>query len=203
MVKPFVIGLAGGTASGKTTLALRYADTSGALVLGHDRYYHDVADRKTFNFDHPDSLDTDLLIEHLDQLRRGEPAELPVYHFPTHRRLAETERVDPAPLLVVEGILVMSHAALRERFDLAIWVEAPADIRLARRVRRDTQSRGRTVESVLDQYLGTVRPMHEQFVAPAARHADLVIDGFGDLADGLARLSAGVDDARARDAERH
>lgn len=198
MVRPYVIGMAGGTASGKTTLAQLYADKVGARVLGHDRYYHDVRDRHTFNFDHPDSLDTALLVQHLDALRAGQPADLPVYHFPTHTRLAETERVEPGPLLIVEGILVMSDPALRARFDLAVWVEAPADIRLARRVRRDTMTRGRTVDSVLDQYLSTVRPMHEQFVAPAAGYADLVLDGFGTLDAALDALHAEVS-RRARD----
>jgi uridine kinase len=176
-MKPFVVGIAGGTASGKSTLAKSLSEKYGISLIGHDRYYHDVPDRKTFNFDHPDSLDTALLTQHLSQLKNGLPTELPVYEFATHRRSLKTETVQPAPVLVVEGILVLADPGLRACFDLKIWVETPADIRLIRRLRRDIASRGRSWESVLEQYEATVRPMHEQWVEPSKAHAELMLDG--------------------------
>jgi uridine kinase len=185
-VRPFVVGIAGGTASGKTTLAERAAARTGAALVTHDRYYLDA--HAHTNFDHPDALDTSALVAHLDALRAGEPVELPVYHFPTHRRLPATERLEPRRLVIVEGILVLASAELRRRFDLAVFVRAAPDVRLARRLRRDIAERGRDVESVLGQYLRTVRPMHAAFVEPSAAHAELVLDGEGDLDRELARL---------------
>lgn len=186
MIRPFVVGMAGGTASGKTTLAHKVAVRTGATLITHDRYYRS-ADEYT-NFDHPDSLETDRLIEDLDRLRAGLPAELPVYDFATHSRRPETERVEPCPLVVVEGILVLSSPQLRARFDLAVFVEASADVRLIRRVRRDMAERGRTLDSVLAQYMATVRPMHNRFVQPAAAHAGLVLDGEGSIDAEVERL---------------
>jgi uridine kinase len=186
VIRPFVVGMAGGTASGKTTIARRVAERASAVLLTHDRYYKD-ADAQT-NFDHPDSLETERLIADLDNLRAGRPADVPVYDFATHRRRPETERVEPRPVIVVEGILVLSSPTLRERFDLSVFVEASADVRLIRRVHRDMAERGRTLESVLSQYLATVRPMHTRYVQPAAAHAGLVLDGEGSIEAEVERL---------------
>ena len=188
--RPFVVGIAGGTASGKTTLAERAAARVGAALVTHDRYYFD-ADAST-NFDHPDSLDTAGLAAHLDALREGRPVDLPVYDFATHRRAPRTERLAPRPLVFVEGILVLSSAELRRRFDLTVFVYAAADVRLIRRVRRDIAERGRDLESVLSQYLATVRPMHETYVEPSAAHAALVLDGEGPLDGEVERLLAAL-----------
>jgi uridine kinase len=166
------------------------AEETGAALVMHDRYYRD-ADAHT-NFDHPDALETSALVGHLDQLRRGAAVELPRYHFPTHKRLPTTDILEPRPLLVVEGILVLADAELRRRFDLAVFVRAAADVRLIRRLRRDVAERGRTVDSVLDQYLSTVRPMHETFVEPSAAHAGLVLDGEGDLTRELGKLRSAL-----------
>ena len=189
-MSPFIVGIAGGTASGKTTLAHRFAEELDAALVTHDRYYKN-ADAHT-NFDHPDALDTDALVRHLDALRKGEAVELPVYHFPTHRRSAHTDRLEPRPLLVVEGILVLADAALRRRFDLTVFVDAAADVRFIRRLRRDIAERGRTVDSVIAQYLATVRPMHDAYVEPSAAHAELRLDGEGALDDALAKLRAAL-----------
>jgi uridine kinase len=162
----------------------------GALRVAHDRYYRD-GDAGT-NFDHPDALDTGLLVRHVDALRAGESVALPDYEFATHRRRAERETVHPTPVIVVEGILVLVDEALRARFDLAVYVEAPADIRLIRRIRRDVRERGRTHDDVLRQYLESVRPMHEAWVAPSAAHAQLVLDGTADAQAQVERLRAAV-----------
>jgi uridine kinase len=185
-VKPFVVGIAGGTASGKSSIADAVTVALDALRVTHDRYYRD-ADADT-NFDHPDSLETELLVTHLDALRAGRAAELPDYDFASHRRLPVRERVQPRAILVVEGILVLSHPELRARMDLTVFVDAPADVRLIRRVRRDVVERGRTVESVFSQYQTTVRPMHETYVEPSKAHAELVLDGSGSLAAQTERL---------------
>ncbi|MES2638649.1 MAG: uridine kinase [Myxococcota bacterium] len=190
MGRPFVVGIAGGTASGKTTLAELVAARTGAALVTHDRYYHD-ADAST-NFDHPESLDTARLVDDLDRLRAGAAVDLPTYDFPTHRRLATTDRLAPGALLVVEGILVLAEPALRARFDLCVFVHAAADVRLIRRVRRDILERGRSLESVLVQYLATVRPMHEAFVEPSAAHATLTLDGERDIEGEVARLLAAL-----------
>ncbi len=186
---PYVVGIAGGTASGKTTVAERFAAEVDALLISHDRYYRDFPEPRGANFDHPDSLDTAALVGHLSRLRAGHSADLPVYHFPTHRRLAHVETVTPRPVIVVEGILLFADPALRDCLDLRVYVDAPADIRLVRRLRRDVEHRGRTAESVIEQYLATVRPMHERYVAPSAFHAHLQLDGTDDV-DGLLALLA-------------
>ncbi len=194
---PFIVGIAGGTASGKTTVARRVADRLGALLLTHDRYYKS-ADAST-NFDHPDSLDTARMVVDLDTLRAGNAASIPDYDFATHRRRAEEDVLAPTPVIVVEGILVLSDPALRARFDLAAFVDAPADVRLIRRVQRDVAERGRTVESVFAQYLATVRPMHEAFVAPSVTHADLVLDGTAEVEGLVEAVCAAV--AQRQDAD--
>lgn len=183
MKRPTVIGIAGGTGSGKTTVARKIANAlpdAAALVIEHDAYYRDLADmaadeRARVNFDHPDSLDNDLLIEHLDLLRAGLPADVPQYDFTTHSRGPEPRRVRPAPVIILEGILVFVDPRLRERMHVKLFVDTPADLRVFRRIRRDLEQRGRTFEQIRDQYYATVRPMHEEFVRPSKRFADLII----------------------------
>ncbi len=178
-----MIGIAGGTGSGKTTVANVILDRVGAeriTFLPQDAYYLDLADlppplRATVNFDHPESIETDLLMEHLQQLKRWQPAEVPVYDFTTHQRTDRTTRVEPHPVILVEGILVFAEPQLRELFDVKLYVDTPADIRFIRRLQRDIQERGRTMESVIQQYETTVRPMHEEFVETSKRFADVII----------------------------
>jgi len=180
---PLIIGIAGGTGSGKTTVANAILDRVGAdhiAAFPHDAYYKDLtalapALRAQINFDHPDSLETSLLIEHLQQLRNGLSIDLPVYNFKTHTRTAQTIRIDPKPVVMVEGILIFMEPLLRELFDIKIFVDTDADIRFIRRLQRDIAERGRTSESVIRQYLETVRPMHLEFVEPSKRYADVII----------------------------
>ena len=184
---PTIVGIAGGTASGKSTLARAVAERVGALHILHDRYYFTLPDAfrdrpSTYNFDHPVALDTERLIANIAALRSGQQAALPVYDFKTHTRAPELEEVQPRDIVIVEGILVFSEPRLCELMDLRCFVDAPDDIRLVRRIRRDLQKRGRTVEAVLEQYERTVRPMHETFVAPSRDRADLLLDGTAPLA---------------------
>jgi uridine kinase len=180
---PLTIGIAGGTGSGKTTVANAILDRVGAghiSVIPHDAYYKDLTAlaptlRAQVNFDHPDSLETSLLIEHLQQLRKGLPIDLPVYDFKTHTRTQQTIRIDPKPVVMVEGILIFMEPILRELFDIKIFVDTDADLRFIRRLQRDIAERGRTSESVIQQYLSTVRPMHLEFVEPSKRYADVII----------------------------
>ncbi len=203
--RPLCIGIAGGTGSGKTTIAGKLAASMPAgrcAVIDHDAYYRDqahlpLAVRAEINYDHPSSLETSLLAEQLLTLRSGRAVEVPIYDFMTHTRRAETRRVEPAPLIIVEGILVFVEAAVRELLDIKIFVDTDADIRLMRRIRRDLEQRGRSFGSVRDQYYATVRPMHLEFVEPSKRWADLIIPEGGDnrvaldvLLGGLARLGA-------------
>ncbi|MCS5671844.1 MAG: uridine kinase [Acidimicrobiales bacterium] len=187
-----VIGVAGGSQTGKTTLAWGLEDRLGAdvSVLWFDEYYHDLVhltpdERALVNYDHPDSLDVDLLVSHLDGLLAGRPAEVPVYDFTTHTRTGTTRRVDPRPVIVVDGILVLAFPVIRERLDVSVFVEAPAEVRLARRLDRDVRERGRTPESVRTQFAATVAPMHDAFVSPCRDLADLTLDGQGDLVANL------------------
>jgi uridine kinase len=180
---PVVIGLAGGSGSGKTTVLETIVDTFGSrqiAVLDHDAYYRDLShwppeERETFNFDHPNALETDLLRRHLDRLLEGDPVEKPVYDFTSHTRRDATETVAPRPVVLLEGILVLAEPALLDRMDIKLYVDAAADIRLMRRIRRDIDERGRSIEGVLRQYEETVRPMHLEFVEPSKRKADLII----------------------------
>lgn len=184
------VGIAGGTGSGKTTVAKRIAAAlppSAVTTLEHDAYYRDRSDlspeeRAQLNYDHPSSLETELLVEHLDRLRAGEPVEVPIYDFKEHKRAAQSRTVHPTPIVLVEGILVFVDAALRERLDMKLFVDTDADIRIFRRVRRDMEHRGRTFESVREQYYKTVRPMHLEFVEPSKRAADLIIPEGGNNA---------------------
>ncbi len=180
---PVVIGIAGGTGSGKTTVSnaiLSQVGEEHIAVIPHDAYYRDrvslpMALRDSLNFDHPDSLDTDLMIRHLDQLKAGQHIQLPVYDFTIHARSDKTLRIDPQPVILVEGILIFVEPALRAMFDMKIFVDTDADIRFIRRLQRDVAERGRTPQSVIQQYLSTVRPMHLEFVEPSKRYADVII----------------------------
>src|SRR5690606_16261415 len=155
------------------------------LTLEHDAYYRDqghlpLSEREQINYDHPSSLESELLAEHLRRLRDGRPVEIPIYDFATHTRRAETRRVAPSRVIIVEGILVFTEPALRDQFDIKIFVDTDADIRLIRRIRRDLEQRGRTFQSVRDQYYATVRPMHLEHVEPSKRWADLIVPEGGD-----------------------
>ena len=180
---PLVIGIAGGSGSGKTTLAKLILDRIGSdriAFLPHDAYYKDLSDlppnqRAEINFDHPNSLDTALLIEHIIELLENKPVDLPVYDFKTHSRTAETYRVEPRPIIMVEGILIFTEKALRDILDVKIFVDTDPDLRFIRRLERDIEERGRTTKSVVRQYLSTVRPMHLEFVEPSKRYADVII----------------------------
>ena len=191
-VRSTVVGVVGGSGAGKTTLVRGLVDRLGsdASVLWFDEYYHDLvhlspADRAVVNFDHPDSLDVDLLVAHLGDLLAGRSAEVPVYDFSTHTRAGRTRRVEPGPVVVVDGILVLAFPAIRRCLDVSVFVDAPAEVRLSRRLDRDVRERGRTPESVRAQFAATVAPMHEAFVSPCSEFADLVLDGQGDLSANL------------------
>lgn len=189
---PVVFGVAGGTGSGKTTVARAILDQIGAeqvAYLPHDAYYRELPhlskqERAQINFDHPDALETELMVQQVKQLLAGSPIELPVYDFTTHTRTRETIHVEPAPIILVEGILIFSEPALRDLMDIRVYVDTDADLRFIRRLERDITERGRTVDSVIAQYLTTVRPMHLEFVEPSKRHADVIIPegGFNQVA---------------------
>lgn len=184
---PIVLGVAGGTASGKTTVAnriLQQVGTGRIAHLQHDSYYRDLSDlpleeRARFNFDHPDMLETDLLVQHLKQLRAGQAVEVPVYDFATYVRTEETRRVEPRRVILVEGILIFADRALREMMDIKLYVDTDADLRFIRRLERDIEERQRTLQSVILQYMSTVRPMHMEFVEPSKRYADIIIPAGG------------------------
>jgi uridine kinase len=181
--KPFVIGVCGGSGSGKTTVARNILEIVGrdrVAHLLHDHYYKDLGDltheeRSKVNFDHPDSLDNELFKQHLRQLSNYQPVECPVYDFKTHRRTEETFSIFPRQVVVVEGILIFADAELRSMMDLRVFVDTDADLRVLRRINRDVAERGRTLDSVIQQYLDTVRPMHNEFVAPGKKYANLVL----------------------------
>jgi uridine kinase len=178
-----VVGISGGTGSGKTTVANRILETVSAkdvVFIQQDSYYRNLKDlpldyRQLANFDHPDAIDNDLLVNHIKKLKAGEPVELPIYDFRTHTRLNETLRIEPKPIVIVEGILIFSDPRLLEQMDVKVFVDTPDDVRFIRRLKRDLAERGRTVDSVIEQYLATVRPMHMQFVEPSKRYADVII----------------------------
>ena len=180
---PLVIGIAGGTGSGKSTVAKVIIDRVGAehiALLPHDAYYKDLtglipAQRAAINYDHPDSLETSLLVQHIKQLKEFHSIELPVYDFITHTRTADTLHIESQPVILVEGILILVEKTLRDLFDVKIYVDTDPDIRFIRRLERDIAERGRTSASVINQYLATVRPMHQEFVEPSKRYADVII----------------------------
>ncbi|MBE6721999.1 uridine kinase [Caproicibacterium amylolyticum] len=179
---PYVIGVAGGTGSGKTTLANNLLDafTDEALILSHDYYYlpHDdmtLEERQKLNYDHPNAFETDLMIRDVQKLRSFEPIDRPQYSFVEHTRLTETVHVEPKPLVILEGILLFENQALLDLMDIKVYVDTDADIRLIRRLLRDVKERGRSLDSVINQYMNTVKPMHEQFVEPSKKNADIII----------------------------
>ena len=181
--KPLVIGIAGGSGSGKSTVARKVGEAlsrSSVAFLDMDAYYRNFAhlpmeERKRVNWDHPEAFDTELLVSQLKELCAGQPVDKPIYDFVTHTRSERTERIDPADVLVLDGILLFVDEQVRELCDVKVFVDADADIRLIRRLRRDVQKRGRTLDDVIAQYLETVQPMHLQFVEPSKRYADVIV----------------------------
>lgn len=195
-----IIGICGGTGSGKTTVARRIlenVDRDYVAFLQHDSYYHHLGDmpfemRHNTNFDHPDALDNDLFASHINALRAGESIEMPVYDFATHTRRPETELIKPKPILMLEGILIFTDARLREMMDLKVYVDTADDLRFIRRLQRDVNERGRSVDLVIRQYLETVRPMHNQFVEPTKKFADVIIPDGGYNAVGIDLISGRI-----------
>ncbi|MDX1688434.1 MAG: uridine kinase [Candidatus Promineifilaceae bacterium] len=181
--KPVVFGVAGGTASGKTTVAERILQGVGAsqvAYLAHDAYYKDMShlpfeERARLNYDHPSSLETDLLVHHVEELLAGRSVRVPIYDFTRHRRTDETTPVSPCPIILVEGILIFTHRRLRQLMDIKVYVDTDPDVRFIRRMLRDMEERGRSLDSIIKQYLETVRPMHQEFVEPSKRYADIII----------------------------
>lgn len=199
--RPVVIGVAGGTGSGKTTISRAILHAIGAeriAHLQHDAYYRDLSHlplelRRQQNFDHPDALEDSLLLAHLQALARGEAVETPLYDFTTYTRRAETRSIEPRPVILVEGILIFANAALRAMMDIKIYVDTDADLRFIRRLERDVRERGRTLESVIAQYLDTVRPMHLEFVEPSKRYADVIVPEGGQNAVALEMICARIE----------
>lgn len=191
-MKPFIIGIAGGTGSGKTTVAQKIYDSLNGInviIIQQDAYYIDLGhllleERKKINFDHPSSIDNELLVEHLNQLISGKEIEIPIYSFTNYTRMKETTRVTPQDIIILEGILVLEEKKVRDLLDVKIYVDTDEDERFIRRLIRDTKQRGRTMESVIEQYLTVVKPMFLQFVEPSKRYADIVIPqgGLNDVA---------------------
>ncbi len=191
-MKRIIIGIAGGTGSGKTTIAARISSVLGSdriVVIPQDMYYQDQSHlplevRAKVNYDHPSAFDTELLLSHLKMLKEGHPIERPTYDFVIHARSKKTVRIEPRDVIIVEGILVLYYPELRELMDIKIYVDTPDDIRFIRRLKRDTAERGRTIESVIEQYIATVRPMHMEFVEPSKQFADVIIPegGYNDIA---------------------
>lgn len=199
-MSPLIIGIAGGTGSGKSTVAKRIAESLGeshVAFIDMDAYYRDhrhltLDERRRVNWDHPDAFDIELLAQHLDALGRGEAIDKPVYDFATHLRAPETVRIAPAEVIVIDGILLLVDERVRAACDVKVFVEADADIRLIRRIRRDLVVRGRPLEEILDQYLTTVQPMHLQFVEPSKRYADIIIPRGGENTVAIDLLLASI-----------
>lgn len=199
--RPVLIGVAGGSGSGKTTVVRRIIEALGGAedvaVLHHDSYYRDSSglppeERALINYDHPDSLETELLIRHLHALLGGEAVDVPIYDFTNHVRTARTQRIEPRPVIILDGILILWDGRLRDLMDVKLFVDADPDVRLARRLRRDTEERGRSAQSVLDQYMETVRPMHLEFVEPSKRYADVILPRGGHNRVGVQMVVASV-----------
>jgi uridine kinase len=200
-----IIGLCGGTGSGKTTVARKIVEAVGEdklLLLAQDAYYKDsshlpLEKRVELNFDHPDAVDAALLVEHLDLLKRGQPILQPIYDFTRHVRQTETRHLEPKPVVIVEGILIFENETLCRYFDLKVFVEADPDVRFIRRLRRDLSKRGRSLDSVIEQYLQTVRPMHLKFVEPSRRRADIILPDGGNSSVGMDFLIRVINDCIA------
>lgn len=182
MREPIVIGIAGGTGSGKTTLIKRIKKefNDEITILSHDFYYKENShlpfeEREKLNYDHPNSFDTSLMVEHIKQLKEGKAVERPVYDFVIHNRRSETVKVEPAKVIIVEGILIFENKDLLELFDIKVFIDTDADVRIIRRILRDVRERGRNLDSVINQYLTTVKLMHEEFVEPSKKNADIII----------------------------
>ena len=209
-MKPFLIGIAGGTGSGKTSVARRIYQSlhvESAAFLDYDAYYKELGhlsleERGAINFDHPDSLDVELFIHHLQRLIEGQAIEKPVYDFTRHTRAPETVRVEPRDVVLVDGILLFADERLREMFDLKIFVDTEADVRFIRRLRRDIEERGRSLDSIIDQYLKTVRPMHFEFVEPTKRYADVILPRGGQNTAGIEVIAARIRERLAEKARR-
>jgi uridine kinase len=201
-----VIGVAGGSGSGKTTVVRRIVESLGSdqvTVLDHDRYYRDrndlrLEERAALNYDHPDALETDLMVEHLHQLKAGRPVDVPLYDFTRYARLDATEPAPPRRAIIVEGILVFVDAALRALMDIKVFVDTDDDTRFIRRLQRDVAQRGRTMESVIDQYQSTVKPMHLEFVEPSKRYADIILPQGGHNAVAIDMLLSLIRSVAAR-----
>ena len=195
MNKIRVVGVAGGSASGKTTIVNKIEEYFGRdiVVLGHDSYYkaHDDLDyeeRSQLNYDHPNAFDTERMAEDVRRLIKGQAVDIPVYDFTIHNRVDETVHVDPKNVIIIEGILILENKELRDLMDAKIYVDTDADERLMRRIRRDMSERARSIDSILEQYAGTVKPMHEEFVEPSKRYADVIIPRGGENVTGIAML---------------
>lgn len=184
-----IIGICGGTGSGKTTIARAIVDAVGTkkvVLVEQDSYYRNLADmpldeRHQANFDHPDSIDSDMLVNHLLRLKQGLKVEMPLYDFKTHTRSKKIETIEPKPVVIVEGILIFAEPRILDLLDVRVFVDTPDDVRFIRRLQRDISERGRSVESVIGQYYRTVRPMHDEFVEPSKRYADVIIPEGGQL----------------------
>ena len=204
-----IIGICGGTGSGKTTVANRILESVSkdeVIFLQQDSYYRDLDRmpldlRNQINFDHPDAIDNDMLVGHVRALKNGEAVELPLYDFKTHTRQSETLHMEPRPIIIIEGILIFAEQRLLDEMDIKVYVDTPDDIRFIRRLRRDVAERGRTAESVIEQYLATVRPMHMQFVEPSKRSADVIIPEGGHNLVSIALISGRIRE-RLADARR-
>ena len=205
-----IIGICGGTGSGKTTVANRILDSVRArdvAFLQQDSYYRNLNQmpldfRQKVNFDHPDAIDNDLLVEHVKALKAGRAVEFPLYDFKTHTRKTETLHLEPKPIIIIEGILIFADARLLQEMDIKVFVDTPDDIRFIRRLRRDIAERGRTVDSVVEQYLASVRPMHMQFVEPSKRMADVIIPEGGHNLVSIGLISGRIRERLANEDER-
>lgn len=205
MTRPVTIGVAGGTGSGKTTVARAILDRVGPEQIAHleqDAYYRDLDhldmdERRRFNFDHPDAFETELLAAHIRELQAGRPIHSPTYDFATYTRLPARHLLEPRPVILVEGILILAEKSVRDLLDIKVYVDADADLRFIRRLLRDTAERGRALDSVVGQYLNTVRPMHLEFVEPSKRYADIIIPEGGHNQVALDLVAARVRDISA------
>ena len=202
-----IIGICGGTGSGKTTIARKIVESVGkenVILVEQDSYYRNLGDmpldeRRQANFDHPDSIDSDLLVNHLKRLKGGDAIDMPVYDFKTHTRSRETERIEPKPVVIVEGILIFAETRILDLLDVRIFVDTPDDIRFIRRLQRDIIERGRTFDSVIAQYYATVRPMHFEFVEPSKRNADIIIPEGGKQDIGIEFLCSKIREELSKD----